>query len=265
MADGRMLTRRIVMSQKFDAVTEEDEGAGLLYVLLLPFTDRDGRIEGSESVVRSLVYPRKDSVSIAKIGKRLSLLRDHGLIVWYEIDGEKYIQITKFKSGQKNMRYDREAESIIPSPETNKINSGSTPDQLRSDSGSSPVEEKRREEKFKRNLREEKVITNPLSILIAHWNSKENLPVCKYTAIDIPNASAIADKIRIFGIDDIKKAIDNLSKYWEDEEAGYRPSSLDRFLVKSLDRWLDTAEPGKRYDGKWKRASLEEVLDGLHD
>ncbi len=114
MARGRMINQRITRSQKFDATIRADEGAGLLYTLLIPFADRDGRLEGNASIIKSTCYPRWDEMPKKRVSNRLQRLHDEGLILWYEVDGEKYIQITAFTENQEGMRYEREKPSAIP-------------------------------------------------------------------------------------------------------------------------------------------------------
>ncbi len=125
MARGRMINQRIVKSQKFNRAIREDEGAGLLYCLLLAFADRDGRLEGDPDLVKAQIYPRIH-LSEDVVSRRLRLLDEVGLIQWYQVGNDWFIQIEKFAEGQEGMRYEREKVSEIPEPPESHI-SGITP------------------------------------------------------------------------------------------------------------------------------------------
>lgn len=90
--------------------------------------------------------------------------------------------------------------------------------------------------------------TGPLSALIWAWNKFPNLPEFKYPATAAPNASEMASRIKIFGLDEILTAMAYLSLYWGEVEPQYRPASMDRFVCRSLDVWLDSAKPWERYE-----------------
>ena len=88
---------------------------------------------------------------------------------------------------------------------------------------------------------------------IKHWNSL-SLPVCKYTTATIPDVADIRIKFDTFGYADIIKAIDNLSTAWPKIEPRYRPRNFQNFITRSLDGWLDTADPLSRYQPEKKES-----------
>jgi hypothetical protein len=56
---------------------------------------------------------------------------DAGFILWYQDDrGERYIQLVNFEKHQTGLRKDREAASIIPTPELLRSSSGKNPVKL---------------------------------------------------------------------------------------------------------------------------------------
>jgi len=76
---------------------------------------------------------------------------------------------------------------------------------------------------------------------INHWNSKENLPVCRYTVITLPN-NKLADITNMFDVHrdgEILTAIDNLSKAYDSIDQTYRPKNFQNFICTSLDNWFE--------------------------
>lgn len=91
---------------------------------------------------------------------------------------------------------------------------------------------------------------------IKNWNSKENLPVCRYTIFNLPNVGEINTKFDVFGLDIINQGINNLNKYIKHEK--YKPTSFDRFITNSIDRWIDDSKPWERYEDE---SSDDEAMD----
>lgn len=110
-----MINKRLATSKKFASV--DNDFAQLLYCMLLPHADRDGRIEGDPAIIKGLCFPRRDSVNRRKISDGLRRLSEACLIVWYEVESDHFIEICKFKENQEGLRYEREAKSQIPPPE----------------------------------------------------------------------------------------------------------------------------------------------------
>lgn len=107
-----------------------------------------------------------------------------------------------------------------------------------------------------------KSLSDQIGETIEHWNSKDNLPRCRYNITTLPNVGEVNTKFDVFGQSDIMTAIDYLSKYIDNEK--YKPTSFDRFVTTSLDRWVEDAEPWKRYDDKTEvvdKISQEEISE----
>lgn len=115
MAEGRIVLRSIVKSKKFMSLNSDN--VRLFYLLLIPFTDTNGRIEGDPDLVRAMIYPRRKDIEDFQITKLLSELVSAGLILWYESGDDWFIEIVKFREGQRNLRADREATPTIPGPD----------------------------------------------------------------------------------------------------------------------------------------------------
>ena len=132
-----MLKRRISKSRKFAAL--KNDKSRVLYLLLLPFTDVEGRFEADLSIIKGSVCPYVSSLTTRNIAACLSELHHIGLIILYENEGEKYLQVQRFHDFN-NVNPAKEAESHIPPP---------TPAQLQRNSGATPAEVKLREVKEK--------------------------------------------------------------------------------------------------------------------
>lgn len=121
MAEGRMLKKRIAKSRKLAAAKPLSR---LLYLMILPHLDIEGRIEGDPLLVRAQCIPYFNW-AIKQVDSFLEDLANVGLILLYTFEEETYIEFVRFDSFQ-NLRTDREAPSTIPAP---------TPGVLRESSG----------------------------------------------------------------------------------------------------------------------------------
>lgn len=111
MAEGRMLKKRISNSKKLAALSSDSPR--LLYTWLIPWLDIADRHSADPDIIKGSIFPKIKSWTNRKIVKCLKELHDIGLIVYYEVDDEKYLQF--IKTLQKKY-HDREAASIIPKP-----------------------------------------------------------------------------------------------------------------------------------------------------
>jgi hypothetical protein len=113
MAQARMLNKAIILSKKINAVSE---GAENLYYRLLVNADDFGRFRAEPEVIRGQVYTLRP-IGVLKIGQRLQELAEIGLIQLYKVDGEVYLEITKFEEHQK-FRSDIQKKEEYPIPVT---------------------------------------------------------------------------------------------------------------------------------------------------
>lgn len=100
MAEKRMLSKVISISEKVN--TLPDLFDMLLFTWMIPHSDDFGRLTGSPAKVKALIVPMLDK-SIADINSSLARLQENGLIIWYEADGEKIIQIENFEKHQQGL------------------------------------------------------------------------------------------------------------------------------------------------------------------
>jgi len=135
MAEGRMLKKVVSESQKLPQL--KTDSARLLWTWILPYLDIEGRFFADPNLVKGKVVPRLNTFNPENITEYLNDMARVGLIILYEIDGEKYLQFRNFKELQ-NLRDDREAKSKIPAPKVPK--KSVTPGVLQESAGNTPTE-----------------------------------------------------------------------------------------------------------------------------
>lgn len=160
MAQGRMIARKISMNKdlprliaNLDAKLGAPHGAmaALLYTWSIAHLDVEGRMNGDPNVVKGNIVPRISFITAEFVEVYLVAMAEVGLVVYYEADGDRWLQFPGFASVQVGLRKDRESASRAPRPEAGIIIAGVTPAASRTDAGSGPAEEKGREEKEKLN------------------------------------------------------------------------------------------------------------------
>ena len=144
MAEGRMLKKRISKSQKFAAL--KNDKARVLYLLLLPHVDVNGRFEADLNVIKGSVCPYVESLTIKSIGACLRKLHEVGLVFVYEIAGEKYLQVYRFHDFNR----------VDPKKETNPHIPEPTPAQLQRSAIVTPAEVKLSKVKVKESISKDK-------------------------------------------------------------------------------------------------------------
>lgn len=87
----------------------------ILFAGLWCLADREGRTEDRPRRIKAEIFPYDEK--IPSIEKILSQLSTKSFIVRYSVDGEKFIQINKFKVHQNP--HNTERQSTIPSPPIN--------------------------------------------------------------------------------------------------------------------------------------------------
>lgn len=168
MASGRMLQRKISQSHdvaRLIEVVSDTMGlehgpfAGLLFTWCLAHQDVAGRMHGDPRLVKGQVFPLIEQVNAHHVGGYLRHMHDLKLVVWYEVEGRRYLEFPKFEDNQPGLRKDREQPSIIPAPNHGvPVNAGALPADCRSNSDKAPAEV---EEKIKRSRSEVKSIADP--------------------------------------------------------------------------------------------------------
>ncbi|MEN6560889.1 MAG: hypothetical protein ABFD52_08960 [Acidobacteriota bacterium] len=120
-----MIDKRISKSDKLASLKRDR--SRVLYFMIYPHTDVAGRYSADPRDIKEDCCPRL-KYSVAQVEESLRDLNEAGLLILYEVEGQRYLEITRFEDFQTGIRADREAESKIPAysgptPE----HSGSTP------------------------------------------------------------------------------------------------------------------------------------------
>lgn len=114
MAERRMVSKVISISEKVNCLTLFGR---LLYTWMIPHTDDFGRLPGSPAKVRALVVPMGDETT-KDVAAALEDMTEKELIIWYEVGGEKIIQISNFEEHQSGLR--QRSLSKFPPPPNEK-------------------------------------------------------------------------------------------------------------------------------------------------
>lgn len=112
MAERRMLSKVISVSKKVN-LGVSDHFSRLLYTWLIPHTDDFGRMTGCPHKISALVIPMLDE-DHNDVKRSLEKLHDAKLILWYEINGEPYLQIENFDKHQSGLH--KRTKSKFPDP-----------------------------------------------------------------------------------------------------------------------------------------------------
>lgn len=153
MARGRFISKEISIDKKVNSLSSP--WSILAFTWLLTHADREGRTHGDPVVVRSVIFPRQPSISIESMESFIAEWSEVGLINWYEVDGEKYIEFPNFGKHQVGLRKDKEPASSIPQPP--EVD-GKLTENIRNVGGTIPAEVKLREVKLREE--EEKISTS---------------------------------------------------------------------------------------------------------
>jgi len=87
--------------------------AQLLFTWLIPNADDLGRLEGDPEIIKGMIFPYHQKITPKQIEEALKELNQEGLIIWYMVGENWYIQIPNFTLYQK-LRKDREYSSDYP-------------------------------------------------------------------------------------------------------------------------------------------------------
>lgn len=112
MAERRMVSKVISISEKVNSLSLFGR---LLYTWMIPHADDFGRLPGSPIKIKALVVPMFDE-TIKDVGAALQDMHQLGIIAWYEVGGEKFIQITNFEDHQQGLH--KRTKSKFPDPPT---------------------------------------------------------------------------------------------------------------------------------------------------
>lgn len=157
MARGRMLSKSLSCSRRFNALSESQNGLAeftqLLFALLIPHSDDFGRMPGDPFSVKMTVFPASPR-ALPEFTEALHALHDSELITVYQGEhADIWLQVNKFDDHQIGLH--KRTKSLIP--DLKKANSRKFPE-IPGNSGSRARAEENRTEL---NRREEKGISDP--------------------------------------------------------------------------------------------------------
>ena len=111
-AKGRMIYWKISYSKQLSRCSILSK---LLFTWLIPNTDDLGRMEGDPAVIKGMVFPYEEKITLKQIKESLEELAQEKLILWYQVENNLYIQFPSFTLYQ-TLRKDREYKSDYPEP-----------------------------------------------------------------------------------------------------------------------------------------------------
>ncbi len=240
MASGRLVSKNIVKDTGVNSLKSDLSRLGFTWTI--PFLDRDGRIEGDATLLRNTVFPRRRDVTYAQMEDMILDWAARGLVILYEVCGERFLEFPGFRKNQPNLRYDREFPSDIPPKENGKIlkgpdpcrsDAGVMPDPCRSDAGVMPAEGKGREGKLIQGKGREGEPPDPAALFAKHLFGKF-LETVRFYKSDYCEADLETKLLGLLGLDcydfdKISSAINHLrvEEYWQK-----RVTSFSDFLNK---------------------------------
>ena len=122
MARGRMISKAISLDENVNSLS--DDTARLLFTWMIPHLDCEGRLHGDATTVKSIVFPRRN-ISTRKVEQYLNEFEKNGLINRFIVNGNLYLFTPGFNKHQTGLNKNREAQSQIPPPPQELIQSKS--------------------------------------------------------------------------------------------------------------------------------------------
>lgn len=115
MARGRMISKSLSTSEKFSRLSETRNGLAefcqVLYVMLIPHADDFGKLQGDPFTVKHQCFPASPRSS-DDFQAALNALHESELIIWYQVSGKRFIQITNFDPHQTGLH--KRTKSTFP-------------------------------------------------------------------------------------------------------------------------------------------------------
>lgn len=99
MANRRMLCKSISISEQ---ANDLDDFTALLFSWMIPHADDYGILPGSPRKVKALVIPLRERTA-DDVEKAIITMVNAGLIWWYQINGEQYIQFRTWEKHQEGL------------------------------------------------------------------------------------------------------------------------------------------------------------------
>jgi hypothetical protein len=136
LRNKRSLASSISTSIKVNRL--ETTEAKLLFTWLIPHCDDEGRIQGDPLFIKGTIFPMMEDIKSSDVAAYLNDLVKNRLINWYEVDGEKYIQIEKWEDFQ-TFHAVKKIASKIPKVLPSTPNTTGTPDMVSTNTTTTPT------------------------------------------------------------------------------------------------------------------------------
>lgn len=279
MAERRMFAKSIIDS---DVFLDMPLSTQALYFHLSMRADDEGFINNPKKIMR-MIGASQNELEIL-LAKRYLLIFDSGVVVIKHWRIHNYIQKDRFK---ETLYKEEKSEIMIKENKSyteikingfsheNTLIANKTPESVQDgyimdtesvqdgDTGKVSIElgksKLSKDYKEKNNKKENsdfssfpgssfKSLSGRISEAISHWNQKGNLPPCKHTVITLPQIGDVKTNFNVYLGDEILNAIDNFSKVFDEIDPKFRPKSFHKFILVSLDNWLDSANPLEQYE-----------------
>ena len=190
MARGRFISKEITLDKKVNSLSSAY--SMLAFTWLLTHADGYGRTYGDPAVVRSMVFPRRPEVTVDDVDGYIREWSDAGLIIWYEVAGDMYIEFPNFSKHQVGLNITKEAKSNIP---PNPAGAGKLPEipgKLPENSGELPEDSGKLPPEVNSKLSviegEEEV-----EVEVEGDNDSDIITFCEITQLPIPAVKSIRD------------------------------------------------------------------------
>jgi len=128
VARGRMINKKISLNKAVNDLSSDT--SRLAFTWAIAHLDASGRISGDPRALKSTIFPRREGITVKLFQSFIEEWVSGGLVIWYEADGDKWLQFNKFRENQPGLRPEREKDSPIPSPEEGRSLSGVNPETL---------------------------------------------------------------------------------------------------------------------------------------
>jgi len=107
-----MINKAICADKKINNLSNDT--SRLAFTWLVIHADKEGRTHGDPAMVRSMLFPRRDDVTVEQVESYITEWAVRGLIVRYESNDDLWIWFPNFEKNQLGLRKEREPDSIIP-------------------------------------------------------------------------------------------------------------------------------------------------------
>lgn len=114
MARGRVIANTICGDKRINELS--DDTSRLAFTWLITFSDAAGRTSGDPAMLRSMLFPRREDISVEQMTSYVKEWQERGLIQWYEARGDWWISFPQFGRYQVGFDHRHEPESTVPEP-----------------------------------------------------------------------------------------------------------------------------------------------------